>query len=594
MVQYHVTLNGQGLIVDLAKYSKKSAEPFAAKTATGDRSYGDLRTEQGLVLSDWSGGEGFLEHDPANASRFRSGSGFDVWTEPGSLRLGPHALSSAPATLSEPAVACVYKGNLYVGGGAGTGNVYRWDGASWTTSLTLAKAITALATFNGLLYAGNGLDGIVSSFDGATWTATAFTIPSSVGVHALATFYRQTAQYLYVAASRASTGAVYYWDGATLSALQYVFEEPSPRVALVLNNRLYFFVADTASRRMAVYSIDDAGSGGVYRAHVALAHNYALGGAVHDGVAYLGCFSGGAILSWDGSLLRTVRQVSGQTAGLRGLAAWNGALWVSVQDTTANTLALLRYDPSAGSGQAQAGWTRPVGGLSGTEPRGLAVYAGQLVALTQQASAATMHRLQSTHRASATLETSLFDARLPSVDKVARSLTVAHSALAAGQSVQVQYRLEDTGAWTTLGTSSTLGATSAVFSFAGSGVVFRQLAFRLVLAGPAGASASVILYSVLLRYVLSPELKREWELHAILEGTPEIPLVTLDGAPHPRTGAQQEAALWTAKGTRGPITLVDLDDASYAVWFDRLDVSAAEKSQRHAPEMRGKLRLVEA
>src|SRR6266511_3850372 len=94
-----------------------------------------------------------------------------------------------------------------------------------------------MATFLNKLCVTSGSDGKVAEFDGTTLTNPAFTIAGSGGSAALATFYRQTAQYLYVGTSGTGpngVGSVYWWDGATLSAKQYDFEETSPQAAVVL------------------------------------------------------------------------------------------------------------------------------------------------------------------------------------------------------------------------------------------------------------------------------------------------------------------------------------------------------------------------
>ena len=591
MPTYHVTLGGQGYLVDLRSYRRRSHAAFAPKTAQGDRSYGDLNHDQAFQVSDWRGGEGFLQVDTSRPERWRAGFGVDVFSEAGSLRLGPHLVATAPTTsYDELTVAQVYQGNLYVG--TSTGDIHKWNGSTWTLAHATGKAggIRSMAVFLGKLYVGNGTDGAVAELNGTTWTGAKFTIAGSGGVRTMATFYRQSAQYLYLASTGATNGAVYWWDGATLSTKQYDFEEPRPEVALVLGNRLYFFVADPQSRRGAVYSVDDSGGGGVYRAHVGLADGYPTVGAVWDGAIYLGIGVEGAIYSWDGTRLVLVRQlgIAGAPYGseLRGMAVWNGALWVGITDG-GGAVGLLRYDGT--------GWTRPAVGLLGTQPRGLAVYNGQLHLLTQRAGGASMHVANGTHRASGQVETGLFDARLPSVDKVLRSVTVTHAPLASGQSVAVQYQLEGAGAWTPLGTSAAVGATTATFAFpTGPAVTAKQVAIRLALAGPAGAATTPIVYDWLLRYALAPELKREWELSVLLEGTAELPLVRLDGTPEPVSGAQLSAALWTLRAQPGPASFVDLDGVSHPVWLTDLREEVAELSQRLGYQTVGKLRLLEA
>lgn len=589
MTPYHVTLGGQGYLVDLRGYRRRAHTPFAPKTARGDRSYGDLVHDQAYQVSDWRGGEGFLQADPEHPERWRAGSGVDVFSEPGALRLGPRLVTVATTALDELTVAQVYQGLLYVG--ASNGDVYRWDGASWSLSLATGKAggIRSLAVYRGKLYAGNGGDGAVAELSGGTWTNPRFTISGAAGVRTMATFYRQTAQYLYLAATGGTHGSVYWWDGATLSTKQYDFEEPRPEVSLVLGNRLYFFVADPAGRRGAVYSVDDSGGGGTYRAHVGLAEAYPTVGTVWDGTAYLGTGLDGGIYSWDGTALRLARQLAGAGAPyggeLRGMAVWNGALWVSVADG-AGGIGLLRHDGAGG------GWSRPVAGLAGTSPRGLAVYNGQLYPLTHKAGQAQISRTDGTYRASGQLETGLFDARLPGVDKVPLAVTLVHAPLGTGQSIEVQYRLEDAGPWASLGASATPGATSATFDVPGA-VTCKQIAIRLLLAGPAGAGSSPAVYDWLLRYALAPEPKREWELSVVLEGTAELPLVRLDGTPEPLSGVALSEALWALKGRPGPTTLVDLDGAGRSVWITDLQEEVVE-AHRLGYRTVGKLWLLEA
>ncbi|MFN8525647.1 MAG: hypothetical protein U0821_21325 [Chloroflexota bacterium] len=589
MATYHVTLGGQGYLVDLARYSRRAHQPFAPKTALGDRSYGDLVHDQALRVTGWRGGEGYPRHDASTPGHWRAGSGIDVFSEDGTLRLGPETAAPASPIAANEATAClVYQGLLYVCMGE---FLFSWNGSAWTTIGWLGAGRTgrALAIFQGKLYVTTDVDGFVVSWDGTILTPAVWAPPAgTTGSFAMATFYRQAAAYLYWCTQRATNGRVYWWDGGTLSASQYQFEEPRCEAAVVLANRLYFFTADAAARRGGVYSVDDSGSGGVYRAHVMLEGAYFTGAVRWGDAIYAGTGPDGAIYRWDGSALTLVKSLASYVAlyggETRGLAVWNGALWAGILDG-AGTLGLLRYDG--------VGWTRPMVGLDGTAPRGMAVWNNQLHLLASKTGAAKMHRTLGTYRASGYVESGLFDAGLPSVDKVLRSVRVSHSVLASGQSVQVQYQLEGDGAWTVLGSSTTVGSTSATLSVAGT-IICKQVAIRLVLAGTAGAASSVVVYDWLLRYALAPDLKREWELQVILEGTAELPLIRLDGTPEPQTGAQLSGGLWALKAQVGPTSFVDLDGASRSVWITELREEVAERSQRRGYHTLGRLKLLEA
>jgi hypothetical protein len=171
---------------------------------------------------------------------------------------------------------------------------------------------------------------------------------------------------------------------------------------------------------------------------------------------------------------------------------------------------------------------------------------------------------------------------------------VVHAALVSGQSIELQYQLENTGSWTSLGTSSTVGATTATFSFSGT-VTGLVVGLRVMLTA-ASSAASPALYDVLVRYALSPATKREWVFSALFEGTAELPLITEDQSAASQTGAQMSAAVWALyqASPRVPVTFVDLDGSSATVYLVELVEKAAERSQRRGLSTRGNVRLVEA
>src|SRR5439155_24251650 len=168
---------------------------------------------------------------------------------------------------------------------------------------------------------------------------------------------------------------------------------------------------------------------------------------------------------------------------------------------------------------------------------------------------------------------------------------VLHSALALGQQVEVQGRFEDTGAWTSLGTSNTLGSTSATFTLP-LGSAGKRWAVRVILSGL--GSNSPQLGDLVVRYQLATDPMREWTFAVILEGTAELPLVTLDGTAESKSGETVSADLWALKGQAGPLTFVDLDGASRAAWFVGYEERLAEESQRRGRQLRGVVMLVEA
>lgn len=336
MTQYHVTLNSQGYMLDLDRYAKRIREPFAGKQGSGSVALADLRgPEQVLVISDWSGGEGAVQHvAAASPSRYRSGAGTDGYSLPGSLRLGPHGVLVGFG-VDEWGPMAPYGTDLYVGSGpGGTPRVWRTNTGGSVISHTAAagRVPSCMEVYLNRLYVGSSGDGTVASFDGTTWTAVAFTLAAGKA-SALAVHYRQAAQYLYVAAAGGGlngTCRMVFWDGATVSLGQFDMEEPGCDVLVPWQHHLWMFSADAQRRQGGIYSVDDASSGGVWETHHRHVGNSFSAGCVFDDAIYVGCSLDGEIYRWDGARLELVYRLSMPGAAyahaIKGMAVWGGAL----------------------------------------------------------------------------------------------------------------------------------------------------------------------------------------------------------------------------------------------------------------------------
>lgn len=592
MTQYHVTLNSQGYVLDLDRYKKRVRDPFVTRQSTGAVELADLRgPEQVLVIDDWSGGEGYAVHDPQNPGRYRSGSGVDGYSVPGSLRLGPRIEVVGTSAANDLRCMAAFKSKVYAGGTNGV--VYSWDGSTFTTAHTVSgtPALVAMAVYLDELFVGNASNGNVDSFSGAAWTGSRFTAAGPV--FALQTHYRQAAQYLYVGAQAAGTngvGRIQFWDNSAISGGQFDPEESLPAILVVVQHELFVIASETGGN-FAIYSVDNATGGGAWRRYrVQEGESFPLWSTAHDNAAYFGDLDGGRLYRWDGRELTLAVQLAGPGAGYTGAVipkSWRGAIWMGIVDQDA-TLALMRYDPKTGAKH------RPVTGQQGADWRSAAVWADKLYLGNNQNGAAKLFRVNpAQYGGSGKLISGLIDCGLPGVTKLFRSVTIVTAAMPASHSLQVEYQLEDTGSWTSLGTLSTTNATTATYNFAAN-TTGRQIAFRLTLTGSAGAVVSPVLYELSLRYTPRPAVTREWELAMVLEGTAELPLVTLDGTPDPQTGAQLTTALWTAAAATGPVTLVDLDGTSYSVYVEDVREEVARISQRKGYQRVGLVRLVEA
>jgi hypothetical protein len=596
---YHVTLAGQGLLLDLQSYRRSLADPFAPKTSSGARTYGDLRDEIAVLIDDYSGGEGFTRFDVDEPGRYRAGPGLDPWTEAGSVRQGAsNGVINVTTATPAPAPMVSALGKLYFGSQGGQG--ISWDGAALASAFTLATGgqVASLAEYQGKLYIGKTGNGSIATWDGAVFTDVFITLPAPVtAVYSMGVFYRGSVAYLYLVGEAPGGCRVYYTDGAALSALRYQLNEPSCRVApQVIGTRAVFCGVRTGvGGKTGVYTLRDSGGSELWEFTTSIDGVTLLGGSVLGDASYLvgyrGATSYPVVYRWRDGNIEPLRHTLGDSgyAGpqLGAVATGSGGVWIGFGDGSSG--GFKRFDGEA--------WSEPLalaGGSGFGAPLSAAWFGGDLYAMLLNGVIGRVQRYRGDqYQASATLETGLIDARLAGVTKVFRSVTINHAALLASQSVQVQYRLEDTGAWTSLGTNSSVGSTTATFLF-GAAVTGKLIAFRVILSGPAASSTPVRFFSLEMRCRPAPGAKRIWELECLIEGSAQMPMITLDGSNSPQTADQLSGALWGIAGQSGPLTYVDLDGVSRSVWLLSYEEKGARMSQRLGTQLRGAVRLLEA
>lgn len=128
------------------------------------------------------------------------------------------------------------------------------------------------------------------------------------------------------------------------------------------------------------------------------------------------------------------------------------------------------------------------------------------------------------YQASGTLQMSYFEASLPSIDKLWRSVVLQYEALETGCTIQVEYKTDESdSSWTNLGTASTVASTQKELTFP---VAFysKKLSLRITLATSV-ASSTPKLKVIDARYLISPDFKYLWKMKVACPDN----LVWLDG-----------------------------------------------------------------
>lgn len=613
--QYHVRLGGVGLMLAPGGYGKAAANQLAAQIATAGLSNSNRITDQAVELTNWHGGESsylasHFIHEPESPDRYREGAGIDPFTLEGALGLGPHLATIQSTTYNAITAMRSFRGKLYVG--FGNGDVRTWDGATWSGvhhATGKAGGIRSFEVHTNYLHYGTGTDGVVFATDGTTPT-TAFTVAtfpggaavSNVrGVRAMAIHYQEGVPTPYWAATVDATdtrpwaqvGTFLAVGGGTTTSGEVKFTSVFERIDVMISTqgKLIVMATTEADRRCAVFEGDATATIG-WDARGEFPGIVPRCAAVLGNDLYVGDAYDGKIWRWTGDGFVLVNQLGTDlvpyTAEITSMAAWRGGLWVGILDTD-GTPALLRFD-------GNQSWSRPVAGLAETSPGPLFVFLNQLYYGTSKTGASVVRATNGTFRASGSVESGLIDAELRATNKLWSQVAIRHSALASGQSVEVQYKLEDSGSWVSLGTSSTVGATTATFDFA-NGITSDLIAFKILLAGSAGSSTALQVFSVVASYKPAPGVKREWDLTAQFYGNAGRHVVLLDGSEDPLTGSEVSALIWELMDANEPVLYLDLDRQMYTVQLVEFSEDLASTSQVGSPglgwETEGKLKIRE-
>jgi len=177
---------------------------------------------------------------------------------------------------------------------------------------------------------------------------------------------------------------------------------------------------------------------------------------------------------------------------------------------------------------------------------------------------------KSNYEASGWLQTSYFDAILPSIDKLYNELKIQHDPLPVGATITVYYKFKEDDSWTTLGTIDTVDSTETTLSFP-TGIVSKKISFKFAFATTDTSKTSVIRETVL-KYTLNPDRKWQWNLRILVKGTSaKNKIILLDKTQDTRTASSIRSQIESSQNSDQLIQFIDIDGQSYTVLFHTLD-----------------------
>lgn len=218
---YDVTLDGEGLILarDGIDVQRVQANPFAMKSSSGERNYGDLDEWAIFQVDTMHRGVGSeLYGDP---EEYWYGCGLDTRFK-NKVFLGPQAQSlTMPASKTGDVHYGKFGSKLFMSVGT---EVYELVTTTWTLRETLTATCTGLCEFNGYLYAAQGTANTIrKTADGTTWTDVGGT-PAGFRLYVHGGYlYRSVNQVLYYSADP-DAGAPTWSSAIYVGDSQYVVQ----------------------------------------------------------------------------------------------------------------------------------------------------------------------------------------------------------------------------------------------------------------------------------------------------------------------------------------------------------------------------------
>lgn len=592
MSHYDLQLDGLSYLIDRATYRKSVGSLTAPKTRDGDLGYADFTALSIWAQENWQGGAGFDVYEATPGNRYSSGVFLD--SSFGDLRMGPVMASvhNPGGGVTDLYRLAVYATKAYCWRADGV-NVYEAaDGISWS-SVYAPGTITSWrggGLFDNKILIGSGNNGEIHKYDGTTWALWGTIASTPNRIDAIKEFWHSYPnRKAYIGVQKLNGRASIYSADTTPTFIELA-ETPYDRIEAleVWDDKLWVgAMSDTGGFRGALYTYNLTNLVLVTE----LPENAITSFCVFQDVLYAGSAVHGKVWTVTAQGLTEVFQipdvigiggVNAYAQDVRQMVVYNERLYVPIVDN--DGLGVLQFDGT--------GWAKVSTGGLGQESRGIAAHNSALLASMKNSGGARIYRITNTASTTGTYVSGWFDADLAGVDKAFVRLTIRHAPLATNESISVDYALDDSASWTSLGTSSTVGATEKTFTFAAA-TKGKKIRIRLGLA-LVTTSATPIVRSTLLEYQVTPDLKAEWTFDVLLEGTTELPLILRDQSVATLTGAQMSVNLWTSKAKKQTVSFADINDEAHTVFFQDLEERVAPRSDRLGLSTIGRVKLLEA
>jgi len=181
------------------------------------------------------------------------------------------------------------------------------------------------------------------------------------------------------------------------------------------------------------------------------------------------------------------------------------------------------------------------------------------------------------YQSSGWLQTSYFEASLPSIDKLLREVTLQYETLPSGCSIDVYYKFKESDDWTSLGTADTESSIEDTSIF-GVDVYSKKVCLKIVLE-TSDTTHTPTLKKIITKYQIAPDIKYIWKMTLVCPdnmkwgdetvpiakigtgctaGDTTLTLTTIEGFPDPN-GSTAYASVILADGTVDTFSYTEID-----------------------------------
>ncbi len=186
------------------------------------------------------------------------------------------------------------------------------------------------------------------------------------------------------------------------------------------------------------------------------------------------------------------------------------------------------------------------------------------------------------------VQSSYFDANLPSIDKLYNRLVIQHDPLVSGESIVVYYKFKESDSWTTLGTANTVNATVSTLNFPSS-IYSKKISLKIEL-NTTNQAVTPKVKEVVLQYVLYPIQKWLWSMRVLNKKSLQL----LDKTTEARDVNTVRSDIEASQNAYKLATFVDIDGTSYNVLFSEIDQGSWVINQSDVNEDEIVITLLEA